>query len=78
MGPKLTPEQMMKGEIPEGMRLIRKIDHFDEGGPTIVVYQKAKPTKEEVERTHKNMQRTLERVIREIAMRETEEARCGA
>ena len=70
----MTAEQMLKGEIPEGMTLVRKIDQWDEGGPIVYVIRRTNITQEEVERNRRKMQGILDDVIRGIALQEAEKA----
>lgn len=70
----MTAEQMLKGEIPEGMTLVRKIDQWDEGGPIVYVIRRTNITREEADCNRQRMQKILDDVIRGIALQEAEKS----
>lgn len=56
----MTIEKQREVHVPDGCRLVRVIDHLDEGGPIVKVYKRINTPEQEVK-----VRATIQRVLNE-------------
>lgn len=73
----MTFEELREVHVPDGCRLVQVIDHLDEGGPIIKVYERDK-TPEEAARVRAGVQEALNRAWTNVCLRKASAPAAGA
>ena len=72
----MTFEELREVHVPDGCRLVQVIDHLDEGGPIIKVYERDK-TPEEAARVRAGVQEALNRAWTNVCLRKASAPAAG-
>lgn len=72
----MTFEELREVHVPDGCHLVQVIDHLDEGGPIIKVYERDK-TPEEAARVRAGVQEALNRAWTNACLRKASETKAA-